>query len=602
MTGTHGVSTAIAANRILPWMRWLCLLLLTAALPAAAASLTARLDRDTVLLGDTANLSFTIEGSQSAPAPQIPAVPGLQIVGSGQSSAVNFVNGQMSASVTHNFIIKPAQVGEFTIPALSLKVGNETLSSQPLKLKVVRAQTPAPGSESEEQQLAGLRVMLPRTEVFVGETLVVELQLLVRDGVRNISNYDLPFNVDGCNVGKSVQGEQRKTVVGSTTFTVVPLFVPLTVLKPGAIQIGPLDGSLVVTLPSNRRDAFDPFGMFNTGVQQRVILAAPAQTLTARALPTENRPATFSGAIGTFSMAFAAGPTNVAVGDPITIRVQINGRGTLEPFTLPEQTGWKEFKTYPATTKIETTGDFGLEGTKTFEQVVVPMNTEIKELPAFEFSYFDPEQRAYRTLRQPPTPLIVRPGGNVAEPTISLAGTQPPENQPPAQDIVHIKPRMGRTNGSATVWVQQPWFLAVQTVPVLAFIGAVLWRKRTESLNNNPRLRRQREVARLLRDGVAQLRQHAAARRSDAFFTTTVRLMQEAIGERLDLPSTAITEAVIDERLRPRGASDTTVSALHELFQLCNQARYAPMQSAHELEAIIPKLEAALRGVQEVKG
>lgn len=602
MTGTPRVTTAISANRIQLWMRWLCLLLLAATLPAAAATFTARLDRDTVLLGDVANLSLSFEGGQPASAPPLPTIPGLQMISAGQSSAVNWVNGQMSSSVTYNFIVKPTQVGEFTLPAMSAKVGNETLASQPLKLKVVRAQTPAPGAPGEEPPLALLRVVLPKTEAFVGETIIIELQLLVRAGVQNISNPDLPFSVDGGNVGKFVQGQQRQTAIGSTAFTVVPLLVPVTVLKPGALQIGPLDGALVVTLPSRQRDPFDPFGMFNNGVQQRVILSAPAQTLTARALPEANRPATFSGAIGQFSMTFTAGPTNVAVGDPITLRVAIHGRGGLEAFSLPDQPAWREFKTYPATAKVETTGEFGLEGTKTFEQVVVPQNTEIKELPAFEFAYFDPERRSYQTLRQPPTPIVVRPGGSTPAPSISIATNPAAENPPPAQDIVHIKPRLGASVASQLPWIRQPWFLVLQTLPLLAFIGSVIWRKRAEAMNQNPQLRRQREVARLIDSGLHELQQHAARGNSDAFFNLTVRLMQEAMGERLNLPASAITEAVIDEHLRPRGASDTTTTALHELFRLCNQARYAPMQSAHELEAVIPKLKTALHGVQEVKG
>ena len=36
---------------------------------------------------------------------------------------------------------------------------------------------------------------------------------------------------------------------------------------------------------------------------------------------------------------------------------------------------------------------------------------------------------------------------------------------------------------------------AAQAVPVLAFLAAFVWRKRTDNLANNPRLRRQRAVA-----------------------------------------------------------------------------------------------------------
>ena len=80
-----------------------------------------------------------------------------------------------------------------------------------------------------------------------------------------------------------------------------------------------------------------------------------------------------------------------------------------------------------------------------------------------------------------------------------------------------------------------------------------------------------------------------------------VRLLQEQLGERLDLPASAITEAVIEERLRPRGVPEATLGSLHELFQTCNLARYAPIKTSQELAAIIPNLEAILRELQALK-
>jgi hypothetical protein len=601
MAGLNRAISSFAPRRIQQWIRLVCALAACAALPLGAATFTASLDRDTILLGDTATLALTFAGGDPGGGLQLPNIPGLQVISSGQSSQFSFSNGQSTSTVTHNFVIKPAQTGDFTIPALTAKVGGETLTSQPVKFKVVRAAAPTPGSEAEQQQLALLRVVLPKQEVFVGETIVVELQLLIRSGVQNISNPDLPFTVDGCTAGKLVSGPQRQTVIGSTPFTLFPLSVPVTVMKTGTLQVGPVDGNLVVTLPSRQRDRFDPFGMFNSGVQQRVAFSAAAQSLNALPLPEAGKPATFSGAVGTFEMSMSAGPTNVAVGDPITIRAQIQGRGALDSFTLPDQPAWKDFKTYPPTAKVETTGNLGLEGIKSFEQVVVPQNTEIKELPAFEFSYFDPGKRAYATLRHPATAIIVRPGGSAPTPTIAIGGLQKTDEAPPAQDIVHIKPRLGKVTRNITPWIRQSWFLALQALPLLALAGVVVMRKRAEALANNPRLRRQRQVAQIVREGLLELRRHAAEKNSDAFFATVVRLVQEQIGERLDLPASAITEAIVDEKLRPAGARDGTCAALHELFQLCNQARYAPVQSAQELEAVIPKLETALRELQEVK-
>jgi hypothetical protein len=144
-------------------------------------------------------------------------------------------------------------------------------------------------------------------------------------------------------------------------------------------------------------------------------------------------------------------------------------------------------------------------------------------------------------------------------------------------------------------------FLAVQTLPVFAWFAAFVWRKRTDNLANNPRLRRQRQVAQLIRDGLVDLRRLAAENKSDEFFATLFRLLQEQLGERLDSPASSITEAVIDERLASLGLPETTLSGLRELFHLNNQARYAPLRTSGELAAVIPRFENVVQELQNLK-
>src|SRR5262249_31128228 len=122
-----------------------------------------------------------------------------------------------------------------------------------------------------------------------------------------------------------------------------------------------------------------------------------------------------------------------------------------------------------------------------------------------------------------------------------------------------------------------------------------------EQLANNPRLRRQRQVAQVIRAGLEDLKKFAAANDSDPFFATVFRLLQEQLGERLNLPATAITESVIDDYLRPRNVPDALVSSVQELFQACNLARYAPVRTSQEFAAVISNLDGVLRQLQALR-
>jgi len=104
-----------------------------------------------------------------------------------------------------------------------------------------------------------------------------------------------------------------------------------------------------------------------------------------------------------------------------------------------------------------------------------------------------------------------------------------------------------------------------------------------------------------VRDGQEELRRLAADNKSEEFFATLFHLLQEQLGERLDLPASAITEAVLQEHLRPRGAPETILTPLQELFQTCNLVRYAPIKTSQELAAIIPKFEGVMRELRQLK-
>ena len=299
-------------------------------------------------------------------------------------------------------------------------------------------------------------------------------------------------------------------------------------------------------------------------------------------------------------MTATAGPTNVTVGDPITVRVQISGRGALDSVTLPPQDAWRDFKTYPPTTKFEPGDQFGFQGTKTFEQIISPQNADVHELPALTFSFFNPDDGAYHTLAQPAVPLIVKAAGASPMPTLAAARNPATENQTP-QDILPIKENLGTLAVASPPLVTRPVFLAAQAVPVLAFLAAFVWRKRTDNLANNPRLRRQRAVAALISSGMDDLKKYAAANQPDEFFATLFRLLQEQLGERLDCPASAITENVIDEHPVLRGAPEATLNGLRDLFQLCNQARYAPVRGASELNSVAAQFEKTIAELQEVK-
>ena len=576
--------------------RWLWLVMLLALVSTTfSATFTTSLDRNSVVLGDQVVLTLKFENGQPQEVSGLPQIEGLRYGPVSQSSSVAINNGAQSMVFSYTVPIQPTHVGDFVIPTFRAKVNGQILSSDPITLKVAASDASAPSGQSANRP-AFLSIVLPKTNLFVNETVVAEFRIYIRSDIHHYGNLQLQPNGNDLNFGKFVEGQQYDRNVGGTVFTVIPLSLPITPVKNGTLSLDAINGSILL----NARDPRDIESLFEMqGQPQQVPLTSDRVDLQVSALPADNVPPGFNGAVGTYTMSVTAGPTNLVAGDPITLRVQISGRGALDSLVMPEQAGWDRFKVYPPTAKLNLSDQLGIQGSKTFEEIVTPQDSDIKALPPVSFSFFDPEQKKYRTLTQPAIPLVVRAATPGVMPAVANTHSGQ-ENSPAAPDVLPIKQHLGALAQIQPPLIQQPLFVALQGVPVIAFISAFFWRKRKESLANNPRLRRQRQVAQLIRDGLIELRNSAAQNKSDEFFATLFRLLQEQLGERLDMPASSITEAVIEERLRPRNVPEATLASLHEMFQMCNLARYAPIKSSQELAAIIPKLEQLLNDLREL--
>src|SRR5205823_13390231 len=76
----------------------------------------------------------------------------------------------------------------------------------------------------------------------------------------------------------------------------------------------------------------DPFGSF--AERRDIKVKSEPVALQIKPLPPGAPPA-FSGAVGNFTIAAAADPKKVQIGDPITITAKISGRGNFDRVSTP---------------------------------------------------------------------------------------------------------------------------------------------------------------------------------------------------------------------------------------------------------------------------
>jgi hypothetical protein len=581
------------------------LLALSAGLPQLqAGQVTAAFSPTSVHLGGAVqfSLTYTDVAQSTIREPRLPAVDGLDFRPAGQSSQIRIVNGQTTQSITLDYEVKPQREGEFTLPAFEVPVGGGRLRTQPVTLKVLPRGQQLPADETQ-RQWAYLTLNTSKPTVFVGELLPVEVSLYFLDARDYVP---APLNNPGFVFGAIGAGGQGRVSLNGRFYSVIRYVQNAFPIHAGDLVLGPAKASVRIPVqssgPTSRFGSPFNFDLFGSRYQT-VNLTTDPKTIKVKPLPTVGQPDDFGGAVGQYAMTVSASPTNVAVGEPIRLKIQIAGEGLLDNVSVPLGETWEGFTLYPPQSRVEITDKVRNAGIKTVEQDIVPQRTGLDHIPPVRFSHFDPEAAAYRTLKREPIRILVRPAA-LAQVLPPLRGGGSGGGERGAavpQEIVPLKQSLGTLVAIRPPLITQAWYQGLLLVPVLAWGGALSWRRRQDRLANDPRLARSLAFGRVRGRLLTELRRLAGEGDGTAFFAHAFRVLQEQIGERLDLPAAAITEAVLEERLKPLGAPEPLLQDLHELFHVCDQARYAPVAESKDLPAIAAKIEQVLAEARRLK-
>ena len=573
---------------------FLIIFLLLHALSANAQRAVANLDRTTVAVGEGVGFSIACENFQPLRLPSLPTIPGLRISNSGSGRSFQLGGGQQISTLTYNFLITANKTGTYTIPGVSIQSNSGLFKTQSLKLRVVKADSP--DNKSQLSDYAFIRLIPSKDKAYVGEPIPIEIQLFLQNGRFNMPE----LTAEGFNLREYPEPQSSRAQKGNAIYQVRTFQTVAIPVKAGNLKIGPVKMDVVLKIRQNqrRRSPFnDPFeGLLTRYQDVPAKIEAKAQNITVRPLPTEGQPDNFNGAVGEFSMSAKASALEVTVGDPVTINIELSGIGTIESLNFPKPE-WPDFKSYEPTILSKKTDPLGLSGLKTFEQVIIPENETIKEIPSLKIPYFDPKSESYKVLSQGPFALKVNPSSkpdSIQNTSIPKTDSSDLENEKPQlADILWIKYEAG-TLGNATPFVLRPAFWLLQSIPLLFLIGTLILRHKRNLFANNPKLRRQLQVEQITSKTLTKLAILIEENKALEFHIELATVLREQLGLKLDIPSEGITCDSIDEPLAQKNIKPETREILRKLFTSCDAASYAASQSTTELREYISDLEKVI--------
>src|ERR1700723_243380 len=544
-------------------------------------------------LGESARFTITNLGDGATPSITMPVVSGLKFEIDAHTHQIEIINGTTLPSTSIVVRVTPQMAGIFSIPGVTPK-------SQPVVLQVnappgfpgapppsPQAAKPPPilsgasipkGVHLTEDGSAYVRLSVPKREVYVGESVPVEIELGLRSGFVTSLNGLPKLTGDNFTLNNlSHQPERSEKLIDGQAFVLLTWRSVLSVVKPGSF---PLSAEVPLTVKIRTRprkdtaldDQFgDPFwqNVFGASVPKDINVQSPPQELKVSALPAEGRPYDFHGAIGTFAIQSDISPPKADVGDPLTLTMRVVGSGNFDRVDSTMLDHVEHWRTYPPKSTFNTTDPLGHKGEKIFEQPLVASQPGAQTLPALSFSYFDPNTKRYETIHSAPLSVRISPSpidSTMTAQQVAASGV-PGAVDKRAEGLKPDHAEVRATLSSLSPPYLQPRYLAIPSLLALAFAGGWLGVRR-RSQPSEPFRARRRAAAKVNSRVLGQMEAAARARNPTVFFNVARDALQQILAVRWQVPPEEITADEVQSRL-----SDD--AEIQQLFALADESKYS---------------------------
>jgi hypothetical protein len=403
--------------------------------------------------------------------PNPPKVPGLKIEVSGPSLEQRFqsFNGRTIADETIStwtLTLKPKRLGAFEVPAFSVLLGKKAYKVPASRLRCVANQ--------EAQNNTYLELQGPGRSVYKGEIFETRLRFGVRQSFfRKLTNpyegngIDLPVKIEmswdallpieSASGKRTTQGEhsfvlsdgkQLRGVIARRIEVPAGLDPDFFVFEYRSKWVAKRSGKLELEGPGMELQWIRGYTRdfpFQRPVYGKIERVGDPLFLEVKELPNEGRPSDFTNAVGRFRIRARLSKTSFPLGAPVVLELRLDGEGNLPFLELPPLNKLRGFNRFSM--KVER-GPQSVTG----RYELAAIDAGIKAFPALEFSYFDPEEGRYKTLRTRPIPVEVSGKKGKGLSLLKGAKSALPEVEEDIRDFMELGDDGAAGPASGLVW------------------------------------------------------------------------------------------------------------------------------------------------------
>ncbi len=546
----------------------------------AQPPVVAKVDRASLSLDEQISLTVIVTGDFfDIPVPNLANLVDFTVLGKQFSVDANIIKGQIVSQWIFVYRLQPLREGNLIINPIEVEIQGQIFQTDPIPVEVTTTPAPVlppdddilPAPDSLNQQDFFIEATIDHPNPYLGQQIIYTFRLYQATTFAGQPDYHPPSFTNFWSQTILSQPHYQTTLEGRHYFVteVRTAIFPATL---GTINIAP--AKLIIP---------------NTLLSARQTLETNPITIQVKSLP-KNAPASFSGAVGQFTIRANLSQTEGRVNEPLTLIIEIEGSGNVETLpepSLPELTNWRIFASRPST-KVEVQED-GVYGVRRFERLIFASQAGDYTFPSIEFSYYDLKVEEYRTIKTDPIAIKVLPGET--EPT---NGTGQPLGLR-AVDIRPLKPvpdsfYSADTSLNSTLLYGSCW------ISPLVLVGAAwAYHKRQQRLAQDiPYARRQRahQVAQQL------LREAQTSKTSRDSYGLLQRALLGYLSDKFNCPTVGLTQDELTALLQKFNVETALINQIQVVLAQIELNRFAPTEQA-TTHALIKKTQELLKQLEK---
>ena len=559
--------------------------------------------KGTVAVGEQFALVYEINAEgQGFHAPTFKDFEVLSGPNQSSSTSIQIMNGRtvQNNSYSFTYYLRASKEGKFTVQPASIKVNGKNVESNPIIINVVKGNAAAAqqgggqGGQQAAQGISGddifVKAVVDKPNPYQGEQINVTYKLYFRINVNSV-NVSKPASNAGfwTQVLESLsqQSKQSVEVVNGQRYNVVELQkTAMFAQKSGRLTIDPLEVECIVRVKAQKQrsnDVFsDPFfdSFFDSYANVKKSVKSNAVTLNVNSLPATGKPADFGGSVGSYTMTSSIDKSNVKANDAVNLKFTISGTGNIKLIEEPSITFPPDVEKYSnkSNDNVSTSGGI-ISGKKTFEYLLILRAAGVFKIPSYNFIYFDPSSKTYKTVSSPEYKLNVAKGdGNSSTNLVSSVNQE--DVKLIGSDIRFIQSKPFALNVIGYCFFNSMLFYFLLLIPFIIFIlFLIIWRKELKK-RSDVMLMKHRKATKVALKRLKTAFSFLKENKQSQFYEEISRALFGYVSDKLVIPLADLSMDNIQQRLNEKSVKVEFIDQLLEILNNCEFARFSSSASA----------------------